>query len=68
MGTPKEIVDRLNRLVNQIIAQPDVKSRLFELAMFPVQPPTTPEQWAAMLRSDVQAWGELVRNTGITPN
>jgi tripartite-type tricarboxylate transporter receptor subunit TctC len=67
-GTPKEIVDRLNRLVNQIIAQPDVKSRLFELAMFPVQPPTTPEQWAAMLRSDVQAWGELVRNTGITPN
>lgn len=67
-GTPREIVDRLNRLVNQIIAQPDVKARLFELAMFPVQPPTTPEQWAAMLRSDVQAWGELVRSAGITPN
>jgi len=67
-GTPREIVDRLNRLVNQIIAQPDVKARLFELAMFPVQPPTTPEQWADMLRSDVQAWGDLVRRAGITPN
>jgi tripartite-type tricarboxylate transporter receptor subunit TctC len=67
-GTPRDIVERLNRVVNGIIAQPDVKARLFELAMFPVQPPTTPEQWGAMLRSDVQAWGELVRRAGITPN
>ena len=67
-GTPREIVDRLNRVVNQIIAQPEVKARLFELAMFPVQPPTTPEQWGAQFRQDVQAWGELVRSAGITPN
>ena len=67
-GTPREIVDRLNRLVNQIVAQPEVKARLFELAMFPVQPPTTPDQWGAMFRQDVQAWGELVRSAGITPN
>lgn len=67
-GTPREVVERLNRLVNQIIAMPDVKARLFELAMFPVQPPTTPEQWGAMFRQDVQAWGELVRSAGITPN
>ena len=67
-GTPREIVERLNRMVNQIIAQPDVKARLFEMAMFPLQQPTTPEQWGAMFRSDVQAWGELVRSAGITPN
>ena len=67
-GTPRPIVDRLNRMINQIIAQPDVKARLFELAMFPVQPPTTPEQWGAMFRQDVQDWGELVRRAGITPN
>lgn len=67
-GTPREIVERLNRLVNQIIARPEVKARFFELAMFPVQPPTTPEQWGASFRQDVQAWGELVRNAGITPN
>jgi tripartite-type tricarboxylate transporter receptor subunit TctC len=67
-GTPREIVERLNRMVNQIIAQPDVKARLFEMAMFPLQQPTTPEQWGTMFRSDVQAWGELVRSAGITPN
>ncbi len=67
-GTPREIVERLNRMVNQIIAQPDVKARLFEMAMFPLQQPTTPEQWGTMFRSDVLAWGELVRKAGITPN
>ena len=67
-GTPREIVERLNRLVNQTITQPEVKARLFDLAMFPVQPPTTPEQWGAMFRQDIQAWGDLVRSAGITPN
>ncbi|MBL8382790.1 MAG: tripartite tricarboxylate transporter substrate binding protein [Burkholderiales bacterium] len=66
-GTPREIVERLNRVVNQIIAQPEVRTRLFDLAMFPVQPATTPEQWGAMFRRDVQAWGELVKGAGITP-
>ena len=66
-GTPREIVDRLNRVVNQIIAAPEVKSRIFDLALFPVQPPTTAEQWGAMFRQDVQSWGELVRSAGITP-
>lgn len=67
-GTPREIVERLNQVVNRIVAQPDVRTRLFELAMFPVQPPTTPEQWGAMFRQDVQGWGELVRAAGVTPN
>jgi tripartite-type tricarboxylate transporter receptor subunit TctC len=55
-------------VVNQIIAMPEVKARMFEMAMFPVQPPTTPEQWGAMFRQDVQSWGDLVRTSGITPN
>ena len=66
-GTPREIVERLNRVTNQIMALPELRSRLFELALFPVQPPTTPEQWGAMFRSDVQAWGDLVRSAGVTP-
>lgn len=66
-GTPRAVVDRLNRVVNQIIALPEVKARIFDLALFPVQPPTTPEQWSAMFRQDVQSWGELVRSAGIQP-
>ena len=67
-GTPREIVERLNRVVNQIIAMPEVKARIFDMALFPVQPATTPDQWAAMFRQDVQIWGELVRSAGITPD
>lgn len=67
-GTPREIIERLNRLTNQIVAAADVKARLFDLALFPVQPPTSPEQWAAMFREDVQRWGELVRSAGIAPS
>lgn len=66
-GTPGPVVERLNRLTNQVMALPDVRSRLFDLALFPVQPATTPEQWATMFLQDVQAWGELVRSAGITP-
>lgn len=66
-GTSREIVERLNRVTNQIMALPELRSRLFDLALFPVQPPTTPEQWGAMFRSDVQAWGDLVRSAGVTP-
>ena len=66
-GTPREIVERLNRVTNQIMALPELRSRLFDLALFPVQPPTTPEQWGAMFRNDVQAWGDLVRSAGVTP-
>ena len=56
-GTPREVVERLNRVVNQIIAQPEVKARLFELAMFPVQPATTPEQWGRMFRQGCAGLG-----------
>ena len=66
-GTPAAIVERLNRVTNQIMALPDVRSRLFDLALFPVQPATTPEQRGTMFRQDVQAWGDLVRSAGITP-
>ncbi len=67
-GTPRPIVERLNRVVNQVIAIPDVRTRIFEAGSFPVSPPTTVDQWGAMFRQDVQAWGELVRATGASVN
>ncbi|MFZ9408011.1 MAG: Bug family tripartite tricarboxylate transporter substrate binding protein, partial [Burkholderiaceae bacterium] len=67
-GTPREVVDKLNRVVNQIITLPEVKARIFEVGAFPVQPPTTAEQWGAMFRKDVQGWGDLVRSSGATIN
>lgn len=67
-GTPPEIVERLAAVVNRILAMPDVRARMFEVALFPVQPPTTPQQWSTLFREDVQAWAELVRSSGATIN
>jgi len=67
-GTPAEIVERLNRVVNQIIALPEIRARMFEVALFPVQPATTPQQWGTMFREDVKAWAELVRSSGASIN
>lgn len=67
-GTPREIVDRLNITVNRICARPEIKARMFDLAMFPVEPQTTPEQWGAMFRKDVEDWRGLIRQAGITVN
>ena len=67
-GTPAAIVERLNHVVNKIVAMSDVEARIFAVGSFPVRPPTTAEQWGAMFRKDVQDWGELVRRSGATIN
>ena len=65
-GTPPEIIDKVNKAVNRIIAIPEVQNRLFDAGSFPVQPATTPQQWQEQFRKDVQNWGEMVRMSGAT--
>ncbi len=67
-GTPREIVERLNQVVNQIVALPEVRTKIIEVGAFPVQPPTTPEQWGAQFRDEVQKWAEVVRWSGASIN
>ncbi|MBO1077182.1 Bug family tripartite tricarboxylate transporter substrate binding protein [Roseomonas marmotae] len=64
-GTPKAVVDMLNQHVTAILAAPDIRQRLLELGVEPM--PNTPEQMAARLRQDIDAWGEVIRRTGIQP-
>ncbi len=68
VGTPREIVERLNRVVNQIVALPELRTRIIEVGSFQVQPPTTPEQWGAQFRDEVQKWTEVVRWSGASIN
>jgi tripartite-type tricarboxylate transporter receptor subunit TctC len=67
-GTPKEIVDKLNAVVNSIIAIPDVQTRIFDAGAFPVQPPTSPAQWAELFRKDLQSWSDMVKLSGASIN
>ena len=63
-GTPKDIVEKLNRSINRILATPEMQKQLYAVGLFPVQPQTSAEQWAEQFRRDVQTWAELVKRSG----
>jgi tripartite-type tricarboxylate transporter receptor subunit TctC len=62
-GTPATIVRRMNAEVVKALKAPDVDKRLEELGAVPA--PTSPEQFAAILRRDGEVWGKLIREKNI---
>jgi len=61
--TPRPIVSLLNREVAQVLALADVKERLTAGGVEPA--PSTPEQFAATIRENVEKWGRVVKTAGI---
>jgi tripartite-type tricarboxylate transporter receptor subunit TctC len=59
-GTPQDIVDRLQREVASIVAQPDIKERLLTLGFVPIA--NTPGEFAVRIASEVGKWGKVVRD------
>ena len=62
-GTPKPIIDALQRQVVRIAALPDVKQKLDTLGFTPVA--STPEAYAAQIKSDLETWGKVVQDLGM---
>ncbi|WP_038209162.1 Bug family tripartite tricarboxylate transporter substrate binding protein [Xenophilus azovorans] len=63
--TPPAIVQRLNAEIVRALKDPVVVKRMQELN-FTDLPLTTPEQFGATLRQDLQDWGALVRSVGVS--
>jgi tripartite-type tricarboxylate transporter receptor subunit TctC len=61
-ATPREIVLRLNKEVNEILALPEVKKKLFETSI--EAGGGTPEAFDQLIRSEAAKWGEIIRLTG----
>jgi tripartite-type tricarboxylate transporter receptor subunit TctC len=62
-ATPQPIVARLNRMVNDILALPEVKARLLELGAEPAQ--LTPEEFLKFIRADAAKWARLIKEQRI---
>jgi tripartite-type tricarboxylate transporter receptor subunit TctC len=60
-GTPKEIIARLNAEVLRILSLPDVRERLSSQGADPVG--GTPEQFAALIRNEIQKWAKVVKDS-----
>lgn len=63
---PREIVDRLNRELGAILRKPEVIAALERQAFLPN--PSTPEQFGAFIREQVQSYGSLLRAAGVQPD
>ncbi|MEN3365039.1 MAG: hypothetical protein V7606_2313 [Burkholderiales bacterium] len=61
-GTPKPIVNKLNRELNAVLDEPETQKRLLALGAEILK--GTPEEFAAYLKSEHDRWGKLVHETG----
>jgi tripartite-type tricarboxylate transporter receptor subunit TctC len=61
-GTPKAIVDRLNRDVAAVLRQPEVRNRMLGMAVTPVI--ETPEVLAARITREQDKWRRVIQQSG----
>jgi len=64
-GTRAEVIERLYRETKKALALEDVKSRLLQAALLPVG--STPAEFTALIRADVEKWTRLAGELGIKP-
>lgn len=61
-GTPKLIVEKLNRELNAILDEPETQKRLLALGAEILK--STPDEFAAYIKSESEKWGNRVRQSG----
>ena len=65
-GTPKEVMDKLNKALNAAIKDENVKKRIAELSSDRATPEkATPESLQKHLTSEVARWGKVIHDAGI---
>lgn len=61
-GTPPEIIERLNKAVNEILADPKAKARFAELGAFLL--PGSALDFGKLLANETDKWGKVVKFAG----
>jgi tripartite-type tricarboxylate transporter receptor subunit TctC len=64
-GTPREIIERLNREINAGLHDPALKARLANVATTPIL--FTPDEFGAYMAAEVTKWAKVVRAANIKP-
>ena len=61
--TPPEVIAKLNREINAVLAEPEVRKRLIELGGEPLI--ATSEDFGAMIKAETEKWEKVVTSAGI---
>lgn len=65
-GTPRSVLDLVHREVAQFLQRPDTTERLFKAGVEVVA--DTPEEFGALIRSEMTVKGRIIREAGIRMN
>jgi tripartite-type tricarboxylate transporter receptor subunit TctC len=61
-GTPRPIIDKLNRLINEALANPGMQAKLADLGGVLI--PGTPEDFGKVVANETAKWAKVVQATG----
>ena len=64
-GTPRPIVDKVNRAVGAVLQNPEMRARLIEMNAVPAF--NKPDEFSAQIKADIVKWGKVVREANIKP-
>jgi tripartite-type tricarboxylate transporter receptor subunit TctC len=64
-GTPRPIIDRLHQEMVRALRAPDMKERLNALGLDGIG--STPEEFAAYIKSETEKWAKVIKAMGIRP-
>ena len=62
-GTPKEIVDAMNKAMHEVLASPELKAQYQKVGVIPH--PSTPGELMDRLTSDIKKWDDVIVKAGI---
>jgi len=60
-----QILAKISKDVNQILTEADVKAKIAELGMEVLQ--KNPKEFSALLKADIDKWGNVAKHAGIQP-
>jgi tripartite-type tricarboxylate transporter receptor subunit TctC len=63
--TPADIVDRLNRETNSVLADARIRAHLADLGVEPM--PTSSAEFARLIAAETEKWGKVIRDANIKP-
>jgi tripartite-type tricarboxylate transporter receptor subunit TctC len=64
--TPPEIVDKLNKEINAVLADPAIKTKLLDLGAEPML--MTPAEFGQYIADETEKWGKVVKFAHIKPD
>jgi len=66
VGTPRAILTKISQDIAEVLKMPDVIEKLTTFGSIPA--PNSPEQFDAIIKSDTERYGKVLRDAGVAAN